>query len=147
MNAYLNQYKKNMMATTTPEQILIMLYDGAIRFVSQAQTAVAANNHEERMKYINKTIAILSELAAHLDHEIGGEIAANLDALYHFMVKELSRANMRNNVKPLKVVESLLSELRDTWKEAIRLTSETKSAEFQAHEEPDEYRPLNIGAV
>lgn len=147
MNAYLNQYKKNMMASTTPEQILVMLYDGAIRFVSQAQMAVLENNHEVRAKHINKTIAILSELAAHLDHEIGGEIAANLDALYHFMIKELCRANLRNNAKPLKVVESLLTELRDTWKEAIRLTSEEKSAEARDYEEPAEYRPLNIGAV
>ncbi len=141
MNAYLNQYHNNQIATSSPEQILVMLYDGAIRFVEQAMSAMSQRNPEKRNLNINKTIAILSELSATLDHEVGQEIAANLDALYSFMSRELCRANIGFNPQPLKVVSDMLIDLRQTWLEAIKINHGQQQATVD--KQAAEYKPFN----
>ncbi len=119
MNAYLNSYQHNQVATASREQVLIMLYDGAIRFTREATQAMAAGNRALKVEKLNRLSAIISELSATLDHEIGGEIAENLDALYGFMSRELMRGNLQNDPEPLGVVEKLLVDLRETWAQAI----------------------------
>ncbi len=121
MNAYMTQYQNNQILTATPEQILIMLYDGAIRFCNQAMHAIDAGNKVVQAEKINRTIAIVCEFANTLDHEIGGEIATDLDALYAFMTRELTRANLEGDRKALEVVAGLLSELREAWIEAAKI--------------------------
>ncbi len=119
MNAYLNHYQQNQVVTASPEQILIMLYDGAIRFVRQAQGALSAGDRQAKATAIQKAVNIITEFRNTLDHEVGGEIAANLDALYDYMLRELIRANVGNEARPLEVVEGLLMELREAWVQAI----------------------------
>lgn len=121
MNAYVNQYKSNQIQTASPEQILIMLYDGAIRFTRQAMQAMDTGDKKVQSEKISRTMAIICEFANTLDHEIGGEIAADLDALYSFMNRELSRANLKTDRKALEVVEELLVGLRETWVEASKV--------------------------
>lgn len=121
MNAYMNQYQQNQITTASPEKLLLMLYDGAIRFTRRARQAMAEGDHATRRHFIGKTMAIVTEFSNTLDHEIGGEIATNLDALYHFMIQELTTANMKKTEEPLQVVENLLVDLRGTWAEAIAL--------------------------
>jgi len=128
MNAYMNQYQQNHIATASPEQILIMLYDGALRFLGQAASGIEAGDRELRTRYINKSIAILSELSATLDHEIGGDISANLAALYDYMIRELMSANASNDIQPLRVVEKMLAELRETWMQAIEINRQEVTA-------------------
>ncbi|MDW7645470.1 MAG: flagellar export chaperone FliS [Desulfuromonadales bacterium] len=127
MNAYMNQYQNNQVSTATPEQLLVMLYDGAIRFVRQAIAALGTKNIEEKARYINKASAIVSEFRATLDHEIGGEIAAGLDDLYDFMLREMVKGNIKNDPEPLRVVENLLSDLRETWMQAIEINRQEKA--------------------
>lgn len=127
MNAYMSQYQTNQVSTATPEQILIMLYDGAIRFVSQADQAIVEGKPDKKALYINKTIAILAELSATLDHKVGGQISENLAALYDFMTRELNKSNMRNDRKSLEVVKTLMSELRETWVQAIEINRREKA--------------------
>ncbi|OGQ93961.1 MAG: flagellar export chaperone FliS [Deltaproteobacteria bacterium RIFOXYD12_FULL_57_12] len=148
MNAYLSHYQNTQVSTASPEQVLILLYDGAIRFLCQAQQAIETGDIPMRAEKINKVVAIVTELDNSLDHEIGGEIAQHLDALYNFMIRELLTANLRNDAKRLKVVEALLTDLRRTWMQAIEInrqqTAEQKEAAIKA--EParvTEYRQLN----
>ncbi|MEZ4483765.1 MAG: flagellar export chaperone FliS [Syntrophotaleaceae bacterium] len=121
MNAYLNQYQSTQVDTASREQILIMLYDGAIRFTRQAIHAMENGDRNGKMVGIQKAMAIIAEFRNTLDHKIGGEIAANLDALYAFMIQSLTQANLKNDPQPLKVVDDLLSDLRATWKEAVEI--------------------------
>lgn len=121
MNAYVDQYKNNQILNASPEQILIMLYDGAIRFCRQAMTAMDAEDRRIQSEKISRTMAIVSEFANTLDHKVGGQIAEDLDALYAFMVSELTRANLKNERKPLETVEGLLVDLRGTWVDAIEI--------------------------
>ena len=128
MNAYMNNYHQNQIDTASREQILIMLYDGAIRFTRQAVYAIEAGDLPGKSHGIQKAIAIIAEVRNTLDHSIGGEIAANLDSLYEFMIRSLTEANIKNEIQPLQVVDGLLSDLRETWKEAIEIArQETKS--------------------
>ncbi len=121
MNAYMNQYQTNQILTASQEQILIMLYDGAIRFCRQAIVASEAGNTVAKLERISKTFAIITEFSNSLDHEIGGEIAADLDGLYHFMLRELNTARKDTSGDHLRNVERLLIDLRQTWGEAIEI--------------------------
>ena len=121
MNAYVNQYQNNQILNASPEQILILLYDGSIRFCRQAIHAMDAGDRTTQAEKISRAMAIVCEFANTLDHEVGGDMAADLDALYGFMVRELTRANLKNDRKALETVVDLLSGLRETWAEAIEI--------------------------
>ncbi|BCL60553.1 flagellar protein FliS [Desulfomarina profundi] len=128
MNAYMNQYQQNQVMTASREQILIMLYDGAIRFCHQAIAASRAGNMEEKIGRIAKIFAIITEFSNSLDHNIGGEIAADLDGLYQFMLRELHKARKDPGEEHLKIVEGLLVDLRQTWSEAIEITKNEQNS-------------------
>jgi flagellar protein FliS len=133
----MNQYYQTQVSTASPEQILIMLYDGAIRFTRQAITGVEDNKPEMRRYGVTKSMAIIAEFAKTLDHKMGSHFAEDLDALYNFMMKELTSANINNDVKKLKVVEKLLVDLRGTWVEAIELNKKEMSATVAATQAPE----------
>ncbi|HEB49729.1 MAG TPA: flagellar export chaperone FliS [Desulfobulbus sp.] len=118
MNGYTNQYLANQIASASPEQLLLMFYDGAIRFTSLAMKAIEDNDIPKRTYYINKASAIVAELDATLDRSQDARLAENLDALYAYMLKEYMNANRDNDLKPLKVIVKMLKELRETWAEA-----------------------------
>jgi flagellar protein FliS len=129
MNAYVNQYRNNQILNAPPEQILIMLYDGAIRFCRQAMLAMDSGDKKVRAEKISRTMAIICEFANSLDHQVGGEIATDLEALYAYMVRELTTANLKNNRSSLETVEALLVDLRETWGQAIEVNrQETQPA-------------------
>jgi len=121
MNAYMNQYQNNQILNASPEQILIMLYDGSIRFCRQAMLAMDAGQKTLQAEKISRAMAIVCEFSNTLNFEVGGEIAADLDALYAFMVRELTRANIKNDRKALETVADLLAGLRETWVDAIEI--------------------------
>lgn len=148
--AYMNQYFENQVNTASPEQLLIMLYNGAIRFVGEAEEAMASKKIAYRGERISKVIAILSELSATLDHEIGGEIAANLEALYGYMIRTLLAANIHDDASKLAEVRELLTGLRDTWLDAIDQVRSEQAAEASENiakkyeAAPAGYRPLAV---
>jgi len=122
MNGY-NQYHNNQIATASREQILLLLYDGAIRFCKQAKKAIEEDDTPSKGRFIGKAMAIITEFSNTLDHEIGGDIASNLDGLYNFMLKELTTANINNDPKPIDTACTMLCELRATWAEAIEINN------------------------
>jgi len=97
--------------------------------------AMDENRMADKSENISKTMAIVCEFANTLDHEVGGKIAEDLDALYGFMVRELSRANRENNRQALETVEDLLSGLRGTWAEAAKIYALEKHAVHNEHGE------------
>jgi len=121
MNGYTNQYLATTVNSASPEQLMLMLYDGAIRFISLGIQAIENGLIDKRAYYINKTSAIVSEFAATLDHSQNATLADDLDALYAYMLKRLLEANLKNDAAPLIEVKQLLSDLRVTWAQAIDL--------------------------
>ena len=128
--AQLNQYLTVQVNTSTPEQLLMLLYNGAIRFLNEAEEAMTAGRVGQQGALISRTINILTELSASLDHEIGGQIASNLDALYAYMNRELMTANLKDDVERLVRVRTMLIDFRNTWDQAItKVQSERNSEE------------------
>lgn len=137
MSVYsMNQYLHNQVKTASPEQILLILYDGAIRFTRQAIAGILANKSAEKGAAISRAMAVIAEFSDTLDHEVGGKIAEELDALYSFMMRELIQANLKNDVERLRVVEALLVELRQTWGEAVAITRKEAAAVVSAADQP-----------
>ena len=125
MNAY-NHYQENQVLTASPEKILLMLYDGAIRFARQAIAGIENDNLSQQHRGIKNTMAIITEFANSLDHAVGGKIAEDLAALYGFMNRELLSANLNKDIEKLKGVEKLLMDLRETWGEAVETNRQEK---------------------
>ena len=121
MNAYVNQYKNNQVLNASPEQILIMLFDGAIRFCRQAMMAHEQQDYKQMAERISKVMAIVCEFSNSLNREVGGEIAENLDALYSYMTRELTRANLKKEKDALESVEKILLDLREGFAGAVEV--------------------------
>lgn len=118
-NPYRNQYQKTAVTTASNEKILLMLYEGAIRFIKLAIDATNKNNIADKGRYISKATAIISELMATLDFKAGGELAADLENLYVFMIDKLIEGNIENKVEHFKSVEQLMTTLYVAWKDVI----------------------------
>jgi flagellar protein FliS len=146
MTYKMNQYQQNQVSTASPEQILLMLYDGAIRFTRRAISGIEENRPEWKLSGVSKALAIITEFSNSLNHEIGGQVAEELDALYDFMRRELTMANLGNDAGKLRVVEKLLVELRETWGDAILITKKESSAAgiVPGNQPPENYAGFSV---
>ena len=109
-------YKDNAVNTQSRGRLIVMLYDGAIKFMNLAIKELEAGNFIEKGRYIAKAQDIINELNAVLDMEAGGEIATNLRQLYLFMIKHLSEANTQKDPRMIREVINLMDELNQGWK-------------------------------
>jgi len=119
MNNPYKKYQQTQVTTASREKILLMLYEGAIRFTKQAKAAMDAGKVAEKGTFISKATAILSELMATLDFKAGGQLAVDLENLYVFMIDKLIEGNINNDQKCLESVESLLMTLYQAWKDVV----------------------------
>jgi flagellar protein FliS len=113
-------------------QILLMLYDGAIRFLREAKVADESNRKDIRTARIHRSQAIISELRATLQHETAPELCQQLDSLYCFMIDQLRVSNESNNIAPVDVVINLLDDLRSAWRHAVNETEGEVAEELLA---------------
>ncbi|MHC4069363.1 MAG: flagellar export chaperone FliS [Planctomycetota bacterium] len=109
-------YQDTSVTTQTKGRLVVMLYDGAIKFLKMAIKEIEAKNPEAKGKYIGKATDILFELNAVLDMEAGGEVATNLRKLYLFMGRHLTEANTKQDIGKIEEVIKLLEELNQSWK-------------------------------
>ena len=109
-------YKENAVTTQTKGKLIVLLYEGAIKFLKQAIAELEAEDFVEKGQYVNKAIEIIIELSVSLNMEAGGEVADNLQQLYDFMMTHLTKANFRRDVQGFRDVIGLLEELNEGWK-------------------------------
>ena len=109
-------YQDNTVTTQSKGRLIVLLYDGAIKFLKLAIQELEANNHEAKNNYLNKAQDIINELNAILDMDAGGEIATNLRKLYCFMQSRLSQANIKCDSQMIHDVIKLMEELNQGWK-------------------------------
>ena len=114
------KYKNTQIETANQEKLLIMMYNGAIKFAKQAIKGIEINDYELTNNTLTRTQAIIIELQATLDHNTGGEISENLDALYDYMKRRLAQANVNKDKEPINEVIDMLKELKSTWIEASK---------------------------
>ncbi|MFT3783354.1 MAG: flagellar export chaperone FliS [Nibricoccus sp.] len=122
---YAQTYQRQAVLTASPGQLVLMLYDGALKFMGHARDALEAPEETPgRIERINTNLVkaqnILIELQSNLNHEAGGEHAANLYRLYDYYTRRLFEANMKKKLEPVIEVERLVRQLRDGWAEMLR---------------------------
>lgn len=120
MNNPYQIYQDRAAQTASPAHLLLMLFDGAIRFSREAIPAIKKGDIPLAHAKINRVQDIINELIITLDREQGGEIAENLMLLYEYISRRLMEANVTKNPEIVKEVIALVQELRDGFAEAAR---------------------------
>jgi len=120
---YARTYRATSILTASPGQLVLMLYDGALKAMALSREAFAATEDPRRIETINtqllKAQAILTELQNGLNLEAGGEFARTMHRLYDYHNRRLFEANIRKQVEPVIEVERLVRELRDAWAQML----------------------------
>ncbi len=111
------RYRDVAVKTANPIQLIVMLYDGAIHSLQQAQEHLKNRNIGGRARSINRAVSIISELQACLNFKEGGDIAHSLNRLYDYMRQQMFTANVEQRMEPLAEVVRLLESLRSAWRE------------------------------
>ncbi len=128
MNKAANAYFQTKVGTTDQGQLLLMLYDGALKYIQQARTKMLAKDFAGKGIMISKVIDIVNELAASLNMDKGGSLAVNLNNLYLLCTARLLRANLKMDVESLDSVETILSGLRGAYAQIIETPEARKVA-------------------
>ena len=106
-------YNRGQVGSADPLRIVVLLYEGAIRFLGQAKERF--DDPATRGMALGRAHRIVSELLAALDYEKGGEIATNLDSIYHYLLDEITRANVECSPKNLDRMCEILRDLLSGW--------------------------------
>jgi len=115
----INRYKENAVTTQTPGHLIVMLYEGAIKFLEQAIQEMEAGNIPEKGRAIGRALDIIIELDSALNMQEGGQIAKNLRSLYDFMIRQVNLGHLRNDPRLIRDVIALLEELNEGWKAVV----------------------------
>ena len=113
------QYQQQSVMTASPADLTLMLYNGCIKFIKQGQVAVEQKDISGAHIAINRAQDIILEFMATLDMDI--DLSHNLMSLYDYINQRLAEANMRKDNQVLAECLGLVTELRDTWAEVVRL--------------------------
>lgn len=122
-----NEYLKAKVLTATPEQLQLMLYDGAVRFAEKGKQALVARNFDQSFHNISKAEKILLELNCSLKHDLAPDLCRNLSAIYMFCYRRLVESNTSRDVAPLDEALGILRYQRETWAMLMQQLSKTKA--------------------
>ena len=126
--AVANQYLRTKVLTATPEQLQMMLFDGALRFCEQARTALAEKKFEQSYNLISRVQRILLELNCSLKHDVQPDLCSKLAALYNYAYRKLIEANVRHDPASLDATIGILKYQRETWAMVLDQLGKQKAA-------------------
>jgi len=130
MSYGLGAYKKTSIHTASKEQILLMLYQSAIKNCKKAIEAIEARDIQKKGEFIGKLQDIVIELNNSLDFDVGGDVAKELSSLYDYILFSSTQANIKIDKEPLVGSLSVLNTLYEGWREAIKsLRTENPTAQ------------------
>jgi flagellar protein FliS len=121
-------YLRTRVMTATPEQLQMMLYDGAIRFAEQARAALVAEDYEKSYQAIARVQKILTEMSCGLKPDVLPELCEKLGALYSYVYRRLIDANVKHDPEALEEAITLLRYQRETWALLLDQLGKTKAA-------------------
>jgi flagellar secretion chaperone FliS len=110
-------YRQQAILTAPPGRLVVMLYDGCLRFLFQSAHAMREGDRQTSLQRMRRAEAIIDELTVTLDHDRGGVIASRLHGIYAFSRRQLLDAWREGDADKIDEVSGLLSELRDAWSE------------------------------
>lgn len=118
IQAYAQVGVESAVMSASPHQLVVLLFDGALSAMKKAAILIEQGDIPGKGQALTKAINIINNgLRAGLDHEVGGELTANLDSLYDYMTRRLLQANLHNDLAAIDEVNLLLSNIADAWKE------------------------------
>lgn len=110
-----NEYLKTRVLTAAPEELQLMLYDGAVRFSEQAREAIVRGDFEESFTLLNRARNIIIELSTSMKDEVAPEACANLRRLYLFCYDRLVHAGLEKEISAIDEALDILKHIRETW--------------------------------
>jgi flagellar protein FliS len=111
----ISAYQQSAVETASPTELVVMLYDGALKFIGLARAAIERRDIPARSEAISRALAIVGHLRTTLDVERGGDVAQSLDQLYDYVTSRLLDASFTQQTGPLDEAVTVLSNLRDGW--------------------------------
>ena len=111
-------YQRNAVMTASPEKLVKMLYDGAIKHLEKSRAGLAEESTSRSQEVglaLSKAMGIIGELRASLDHAAGGDISRELDRLYEFVLDQLSQANLKRSAKSVDAAIEVMRTLKEGW--------------------------------
>jgi len=125
MAKQLQTYQDNAVTTASGPQLTMMLYNGCIKFINQAKSALENNDFENKNYYIQRAQDIVQEFMITLDQTV--EISQQMLPLYEYIYHQLQQANIKNEMKYLDEALAYVTDFRDTWKEVmLRVAKDAK---------------------
>ncbi len=118
----LNIYQQNSVNTASKERLMLMLFDGLVKFIKQGIIGIEEKNIEKTNTNLTKAQSIVLEFITSLNMEVGGEISKSLSLLYDYMHRRLVEANIKKDPEIATEVLGFAEELKETFEEAYRLT-------------------------
>ncbi|WP_346351808.1 flagellar export chaperone FliS [Oceanimonas sp. AH20CE76] len=115
MKAYKSVALDSQKTVASPYKVVQMLLAGALERLARARSAMEQNKRAEQGELLGSAMTIVAELRAALDHQEGGDISANLDNLYEFIMAELVLANSENSIEKLESISTLLRDIKEAW--------------------------------
>ncbi|MDE5414052.1 flagellar export chaperone FliS [Alkalihalobacterium chitinilyticum] len=112
-------YQQNKATTSSPGELTLMLYNGCLKFMKQAEIAIETGDVQARNVNLTKAQNIIRELMVTL--KTNTELGKNMMSLYDFILNRLVEANIENSTAKIKEAEEFVISFRDTWKQAIQL--------------------------
>jgi len=115
-------YRRNAVMTASPEKLVKMLYDGAIRHMEISRTQLSSTETAQSAiagESLSKAIGIIGELRSSLDHEVGADISQNLEGLYEYCLDQLSAANIQRKPQPVENSLQVIRTLKEAWDAVI----------------------------
>lgn len=119
MNAGINAYKKNQITTISSEQLVLMLYEGACKYISRARIAMEEKDIPAAHRDLVRSQEIVAELMRGINFG-AGPMAADLYSLYEFMHRQLVQANIQKDPRLAGEVLEMIDELREAWQQILR---------------------------
>ena len=127
----LDQYRVSAVNSASPLQLVIMLYDGAMKHMAAGKRAMLQANVFEQNQCLQKAQRIIAELISCLDMQKGGDVASNLLALYSFCYNKLVESNVEDNPEGIDQASEVLANLRTSW---VELDKSTRQTALERHE-------------
>lgn len=112
-----NVYKQNQVMTASPKKLIVLLYDGCIKNMKQAELAISEQQIEQANHALKKAQDIILELQSTLNFETGGDIAQNLNDIYIYLMDKLIESNIKKDAELVLQSRKLLEDLREAWTE------------------------------
>lgn len=119
MNNPYQKYKATSIQSASREKLLLLMYEGAIKFTKRAIKAIEDKKIPERCENIGRAYDIVMELNNTLDHKVGGPVAAQLEQLYMFITEQYTKANLTGTAEPLQSSLKILETLYEGWVQAV----------------------------